>query len=230
VFRGAVRLSRPSLRMVSCQAKRRNGSIPRPPCGNRPDARMASGISRDAKLYVYSRRSTVPHFFEPPGDAAIAACSSACAWCPLFHAISEHLVSLTRRSWSKPIPPMRIQSEPNGVLPIRSLHRSVYNRSAQIIFPHTRRTIAGDGSWLTRWMYSRRNRFGESPPFAHRLSSGRRPVSVFGPAGGVSVKHPQHRGETASLGTRGGRHATGTDPASAPALLLCQTAHSYPGA
>ena len=57
---------------------------------------------------------------------------------------------------------LRIQSEPNGILPIRSPPRSVYNRSAQIIFPHTRRTIAGDGSWLTRWMYRRRNRFGES--------------------------------------------------------------------
>ena len=76
VFRGAVRLSRPSLRMVSSRAKRRNGSIPRPQCGIRLDARMASGISRDAKLYVYSRRSTVPHFFVPPGDAAIAACQS----------------------------------------------------------------------------------------------------------------------------------------------------------
>jgi hypothetical protein len=58
---------------------------------------------------------------------------------------------------------VRIQSEPNGVLPIRSPPRSVYNRSAQINFPHTRRTIAGDGSWLTRWTYRRRNRFGESP-------------------------------------------------------------------
>ena len=76
VFRGAVRMSRPSLRMVSSQAERRNGSIPRPPCGNRLDARMAPGISRDAKLYVYSRRSTVPHFFVPPRDAAIAACQA----------------------------------------------------------------------------------------------------------------------------------------------------------
>ena len=105
-FRGAVRLSRPSLRMVSSQAERRNGSIPWPPCGNRLDARMASGISRDAKLYVYSRRSTVPQFFIPPGDAAIAVCSSACAWRPDFHAISGHLVSLTRRSSSKSISPI----------------------------------------------------------------------------------------------------------------------------
>jgi hypothetical protein len=37
---------------------------------------MASGISRDAKLYVYSRRFTVPHFVVPPGDAAIAACQA----------------------------------------------------------------------------------------------------------------------------------------------------------
>ena len=71
---GAVRLSRPSLRMVSNQAERRNGSIPWPPRGNRLDARMASGVFRDTKLYVYSRRSTVPHDCVPPGDAAIAAC------------------------------------------------------------------------------------------------------------------------------------------------------------
>ena len=32
--------------------------------------------------------------------------SSACAWCPHFHAISGHLVSLTRRCWSKSISPM----------------------------------------------------------------------------------------------------------------------------
>jgi len=31
--------------------------------------------------------------------------SSACAWCPHFHAISGHLVSLTSRSWSKSISP-----------------------------------------------------------------------------------------------------------------------------
>jgi len=31
--------------------------------------------------------------------------SSACAWCPHFHAISGHLVSLTRRSWSILISP-----------------------------------------------------------------------------------------------------------------------------
>jgi len=76
VFRGAVRLSITSLRMVSSQAERRNGSIPRPPCGNRLDARMASGASRDTKLYVYSRRSTVPHLCVPPGDTAIAACQA----------------------------------------------------------------------------------------------------------------------------------------------------------
>jgi len=76
VFRGAVRLSRPSLRMVSSQAERRNGSIPRPPCGNRLDARMATGISRDTNLYVHLRRSTEPHVFVPPGDAAIAACQA----------------------------------------------------------------------------------------------------------------------------------------------------------
>ena len=32
--------------------------------------------------------------------------SSACAWCPHFHAISGHLVSLTGRSWSKSISPI----------------------------------------------------------------------------------------------------------------------------
>jgi hypothetical protein len=32
--------------------------------------------------------------------------SSACAWCPHFHAVSGRLVSLTRRSWSKSISPI----------------------------------------------------------------------------------------------------------------------------
>ena len=69
LVRGAARVIRQSLRMVSSQAERRNGSIHGPPCGNRLDARKASGKSHDTKLHVYSRRSTVPHFCVPPGDA-----------------------------------------------------------------------------------------------------------------------------------------------------------------
>jgi hypothetical protein len=74
LVRGTARVIRQSLRAVFIQAERRNGTNSRPPCGNRLDARMASGISRDMKLHVYSRRSTVPHFCVPPDDAAIAAC------------------------------------------------------------------------------------------------------------------------------------------------------------
>ena len=76
VFRGAARVSRPSLRMVSRQAERRNGTNHGQPRGNRLNTRMMSGFAQDTKLYVYSRRSTVPHFCVPPGDAAIAACQA----------------------------------------------------------------------------------------------------------------------------------------------------------
>jgi len=76
LVRGAARVSRQSLRMVSSQAERRNGTIHGQPRGNRLNARMAVTKSQNPKINVYSRRPTEPHFCVPPGDAAIAACQA----------------------------------------------------------------------------------------------------------------------------------------------------------
>jgi len=103
VLRGAARVSRPSLCMVSSQTERRNGSIHGQPPGNRLDARTASGFARDTKLDAYSRRSNRATFVCTARRRRHRGLASACALRPRFHANSGQHVLLNRRSWSKSI-------------------------------------------------------------------------------------------------------------------------------